>query len=607
MSVHVRCSNPSCTVTLWVDDAELRRLEPCRSCQSSLVLEDGSDPNATDSKFVPISFPSIAIAIGPSLRSPFGPGMVIDARYEIVRSLGDGAMGNVFLAFDHKLLRQTAIKVPLKVHEPATLLRFAREAQSAARLDHPNIGPIHNVGKFGDYPYIDMKLIDGFSLAGHLKKQAAPHDLVEAAKLVAIVARAVHSAHAKGIIHRDLKPGNIMIRIDGQPIVMDFGLAKTPDARDSLISSHGDVLGTPAYMSIEQFDPKNHPPIDHRCDIYSLGVILYELITGRLPFAGSPTAIGIALMQYLFDRPTSLRPDLDFVLEEICLKAMAQLREDRYASMEEFAEALDGWTKGGPPPALPWAPATKRIVSAVTGMELTLIPRGRFLMGSEIHPAEMPIHEVSISRAFYLGVHPVTHGEYAKLTTNPSVFTGDARRPVESVSWFDALRFCNALSEAETFTPFYTIRGQSVAVPDWDGEGYRLPTEAEWEYACRARSIGHFCFGDDEATLGDYAWFNKNPGETHPVGRKRANAWGLHDMHGNVWEWCWDAHDSGHYAKRIPPVIDPRGPSDATFRVVRGGFWGSLPRRARSADRGRGAAKAGYDNVGFRLARVPSV
>ena len=240
-------------------------------------------------------------------------------------------------------------------------------------------------------------------------------------------------------------------------------------------------------------------------------------------------------------------------------------------------------------------------------MKLVLIPAGEFLMGSpdsdkDALDIEKPQHRVRITRPFYLGVYEVTQGQYRAVTgENPSHFKGSDDLPVESVSWIAAIAFCNKLSEREGLKPYH----QLGAVSQSGGEGYRLPTEAEWEYACRAGSTTRYNFGDDAARLGEYAWFRDNSGgKTHPVGQKRPNAWGLYDMHGNVWEWCWDGYDPGYY--RQTPGADPVGPSQAAFRVLRGGSWDSYPRNARSASRYILPPALRNNFVGFRLARVQS-
>jgi formylglycine-generating enzyme required for sulfatase activity len=272
-----------------------------------------------------------------------------------------------------------------------------------------------------------------------------------------------------------------------------------------------------------------------------------------------------------------------------------------------------------PPPPKMAEPVPDLITTKTTDLTLKLIPAGTFLMGSpegEGLDRERPQHKVTISRPFYLGIHQVTQAQYTKLMgENPSYFatTGNgkdkvagmdtSRFPVEMVSWYESVRFCNALSQAEGLDPYYKIEGAQVEIAE--GDGYRLPTEAEWEYACRAGpgGVGAFCFGDDAGQLGRYAWCNDNSGgKTHPVGQRLASAFGLFDMHGNVWEWCWD----GYADYDANPAVDPVGPLGATARVRRGGGWIGNPRDARSANRGWGTPEDRRSGLGFRLARVRS-
>ncbi|MFM7929249.1 MAG: formylglycine-generating enzyme family protein, partial [Pirellula sp.] len=183
---------------------------------------------------------------------------------------------------------------------------------------------------------------------------------------------------------------------------------------------------------------------------------------------------------------------------------------------------------------------------------------------------------MTISKDYYLGVHEVTQAQYEKVMgANPSYFRGDiqgsrSNHPVEQVSWEDAVEFCKKLSD---------LHEEKAA-----GRVYRLPTEAEWEYACRAGSKTAYSFGESPKSLGDYAWFGSNSNnQTHPVGEKKANAWGLYDMHGNVWEWCRDRY--GDYPKGA--VSDPTGPKKGSSRVSRGGSWYYEAAGCRSAYRRR--------------------
>jgi serine/threonine protein kinase len=222
------------------------------------------------------------------------------------------------------------------------------------------------------------------------------------------------------------------------------------------------------------------------------------------------------------------------------------------------------------PTALPGSPPEQ--VKNSVGMTFVLIPAGDFVMGSRYEPPaedERPPHPVTISRAFYLGAFEVTQQQYETIMgKNPSHFSGRPSNPVDDVTWIDAVTFCNRLSEREKLPPYYRIASvDDVTV--LGGTGYRLPTEAEWEYACRAGNLDNVPFLTD--AIGDkYAWMWRNSnGMTHPVGEKEPNDFGLHDMYGNVWEWCWDW--VGPYS--AISQIDPTGPATGTRRVLRGNGW----------------------------------
>jgi formylglycine-generating enzyme required for sulfatase activity len=219
------------------------------------------------------------------------------------------------------------------------------------------------------------------------------------------------------------------------------------------------------------------------------------------------------------------------------------------------------------------------------GMQFTLIPAGEFQMGSTSgYYGERPVHTVRISKPFYLGIHEVTQGQWkAVMGNNPSQFKGDANRPVEMVSWEEVQQFIDTLNTRE------------------GGTKYRLPTEAEWEYAARAGSTTAYSFGDDSSQLGQYAWFRGTANNTtHPVGQPQPNAWGLYDMHGNVWEWVQDWY--GEYV--AGPVTDPQGSASGSGRVIRGGSWFSGAEGCRSADRSYSAPGARDGYLGFRLLRT---
>jgi formylglycine-generating enzyme required for sulfatase activity len=249
------------------------------------------------------------------------------------------------------------------------------------------------------------------------------------------------------------------------------------------------------------------------------------------------------------------------------------------------------------------------------GMTLKLIPAGSFLMGAAPDDAgaggdQKPQHKVTITRPFSLGVYEVTQHEYTQVMgTNPSGFQfgKDSKRlPVEKVSWFDAVTFCNKLSEREGRRPYYKIDDRTVMI--LGGNGYRLPTEAEWEYACRAPKgpgdVTKHPFGNDESDLEKYAWHLGNSNaETHPVGQKKPNRWGLYDMQGNVWEWCQDVYSEVFY--KSSPDTDPIGPAaeKASARVIRGGSCVYPARACRSAHREwLEPDDRIHDSLGFRVA-----
>ncbi|MGD0092314.1 MAG: formylglycine-generating enzyme family protein, partial [Planctomycetota bacterium] len=234
-------------------------------------------------------------------------------------------------------------------------------------------------------------------------------------------------------------------------------------------------------------------------------------------------------------------------------------------------------------PARPRELAKERTLDLGGGvrMEFVLVNAGEFQMGAqEGELQERPAHRVKISNPFYLGKYEVTQAQYEKVVgRNPSKFKG-ADLPVEQVSWDEAQTFCGAAGK---------LAGRSL----------RLPTEAEWEYACRAGTTTKFNTGGADSDLEDAAWFNKNSrSHTNPVGQRKPNAWGLYDMHGNVWEWVQDHFSEKYYVES--PVIDPEGPQTGAGRVLRGGCWRSSADDCRSACRHKGYPGERYEDAGFR-------
>lgn len=237
--------------------------------------------------------------------------------------------------------------------------------------------------------------------------------------------------------------------------------------------------------------------------------------------------------------------------------------------------------------------------------EMVSIPAGEFLMGAK-GEVDAPLHPVTLS-AFEIDKYLVTQNFYqAVLGSNPSRWKG-GKNPVEQVRWSDAVRFCNRRSELEGLTPCYNLKTWKC---DFQANGYRLPTEAEWEYACRAGAKTEYFFGNTPSKLGDYAWYEKNSGgRPHPVGRKEPNAWGLYDVCGNVWEWCNDFYQVDYY--KSSPQENPRGPDSGQTKVLRGGAFRFSAENCRAGYRynenpGYADVCFGYDIYGFRCVRNKS-
>ena len=246
----------------------------------------------------------------------------------------------------------------------------------------------------------------------------------------------------------------------------------------------------------------------------------------------------------------------------------------------------------------PQIPGFNVIIDEDTKIRMVVLPGGSFTMGSIGHEwDERFMHTVRLD-GFCMSATEITQRQFESVMSyNAGYFRGDANLPVEQLTWYEAVFFCNRLSDETGRERCYN---EETWVCDFSMNGFRLPTEAEWEYACRAGTTTVFYSGEGEETLRTAAWYHDNSDKrTHPVGQKEANGWGLYDMHGNVWEWCNDWYDENYYRKS--PEVNPRGPEKGRFVVIRGGAWNYYPYPARASHRGFIKRRLRYNYIGFRI------
>ncbi len=352
MAMLVQCPNPACKASCSVAEANSGGPVRCPKCDKPFVVKPTVDAQKGDTNKHP---PASNANPFPVLPAEFG-------RYRILKLLGRGGMGAVYLAQDSHLGRQVALKVPFfdASKSPQRAERFVREARSAAVLQHPNICTVFDAGQIDGRPFITMAYIAGTPLEEEIDPEA-PMPQLRAAEIVRKVALALEHAHRKGIVHRDLKPANVMIEAGGEPVVMDFGLAKRvadADPNEAKLTHFGTILGTVSYMSPEQVKG-DVQAIGPATDVYSLGVILFEMLTGKTPYTGAFSVVAGQILTAPVPPVQEFRPDVHSRLDAVCRKAMAKEPADRYASMAEYADALGSYLKApvASPPPLPVPPA----------------------------------------------------------------------------------------------------------------------------------------------------------------------------------------------------------------------------------------------------------
>ena len=338
MAVIVRCPNPECGKSYSVRESHLGRTFACNGCGRTFTLSESGRETSRPA------------ARSDTSKAPSAPGLAAVpeklGRFEIRSRLGSGAFGSVYRAYDPVLDREVALKVPHAgtLHTETDKTRFLQEAKAAGRLRHPNIVPVYEAGVDGDHYFIASAFIEGQTLEERIERERP--DFRQAAQIVTQLAGALDYAHRLGIVHRDVKPANTMVDAAGDPLLMDFGLARFEE-RESKLTRDGTVLGTPAYMAPEQASAR-HEQVGPASDQYALGVVLYELLCGQTPFSGPPGLVISLVINLEPPSPRSIDARIPRDLETICAKAMSKGREQRYTDCGDLADDLRRWQEGEP-------------------------------------------------------------------------------------------------------------------------------------------------------------------------------------------------------------------------------------------------------------------
>jgi len=569
--------------------------------------------------------------------------------YTLVKKLGGRQFSDVWLAERRGRFATTQVALKIIREEFQDQNEIARESQLWAQLGtHPNILPIIEADIYNDVPVIVTEYVPDGSLDDWLQKHKGLAPTIESALSMALgIVIGLAHLHSKNIVHRDLKPANIMLA--GEiPRLTDFGVSRQLTSENT----HS-IAGTPAYMAPEMFDGKRSPQVD----IWSMGVLLYKMLCGKLPFPQNGVALIYAVSM---TEPDPMPKTIPILLRQIVIKALSKDPGNRYTSGAEMKVALEVAQKEMLKSELQlnvssstvpnktllkpviWVstPNKKEIRSGAfkslpnfsdfpfetvlldkTGMiaarysrttryfkenltetvklEMVEIPPGTFLMGSDkfvdsdSQATEEPRHAVKIP-IFYMSKYLITQAQWvAIMQDNPSCFQvdGNLNLPVEQVSWFDVGEFCQRLSIKT-------------------GRYYHLPSEAQWEYAARAGTTSTFAFG--ETITSEIVNFNANFSlgvapkgiyrkHTSTVGQLAfANAFGLYDCHGNLWEWCQDVYHRDYQGAPANEQAWEQG-GDPLRRVLRGGAWISSGLMCRSAFRESSIPDKASNTIGFRI------
>ena len=559
-------------------------------------------------------------------------------QYGILSVLGQGGMSTVYRARQLSIHRDVAIKViEARVSQDDDFLkRFEQEAQLIATLSHTHIVKVFDYGRQDTKIYLVMELLSGGTLNDMLQKGPLPPDRVF--RIVDQATSALDYAHQKGVVHRDLKPQNLLFDEAGNVLLSDFGLAMLVN-QTSAMTQTGLTLGTPAYMSPEQW---THNSVDSRADIYAFGVTLYQMITGKLPFAGdTPYRL---MYQHLYEVPPSiltinsrLPVALDMVLQQVLAKDPAFRFNTAGELATAFRAAVTPARRTGPtaPRMAPTGPLSPSVafppgdntgalprvtgpLSAKGNNRLTIeagrlrtdergvtqvyTPAGTFQMGSLAQPNirtdEQPAHEVRLSSGFWLDQYTVTNAAFLDFVADG----GYSKSQFWSNAGWQWLSI-NGIIEPGTYTGFAEPRQPRVGVSWYEADAYarwrsgRLPSEAQWEYGARGSQALIYPWGNTwQDGLANVRGLRTKPVGSYPEGK----SWvGALDMAGNVWEWVADWYDEEAYVQSSN--VDPTGPATGKTKVLRGGSWRHDQNVARGAARRHDGTLSRDDYIGFRI------
>lgn len=541
--------------------------------------------------------------------------------FKILRFLGTGGMADVYYA-ENNLGMPAAVKILRSEMKNNAQIkdRFIQEAKIIKQLQHPNIRKVMDIGELDGKPVIIMEYLSGMTLSQKIQAGKIPD--IKLQKYFDQCVQALAHTHRKNIIHRDIKPSNIFITDEDEVKIMDYGIAKIEEGFGR--TRTGQTLGTILYMSPEQItDPKR---VNSKTDIYSLGVTFYHALSAKPPY-DMDTGSEYVIMKKIVDEDLRLEliPVHWRATMKACLSKKPHLRKlapisksndstiiDHDASSRDRSASSTSKNRSQTSYRIPAGfyllililvvsiiyvanqpsyeydyenddteISNSQKVAAEIAANMVRIPGGTFTMGctsgqgDDCYDDEKP-HQVTLS-AFRMSKYEVTQEQWqAIMGNNPSEFKNCPKCPVEFVSWNDVQEFIKKLN-------------------NMTGETYRLPTEAEWEYAARGGQDYKYAGSDNIETI---AWYVGNSSsKTHPVGSKAANGYGLYDMSGNVMEWCSDWY--GDYSSGS--ITNPQGPSSGSFRVIRGGSWCVSAEYCRVADRPGYPPSSRSTGIGFRV------